>query len=199
VYLATDSTGGYSLILIRVKSDPQSALAAIRNAAGESDKSLLPSLSFWNVETMLVNPRRSMARALAMFATTLALLALALAGIGIYGVMAYVVSQRTQEIGVRMALGAKPGHVLKSVALAGLWPVAAGMIAGFAGGAGMSLLLHSTLASPESSDFLYGVPFYDPWTFLGLSCFLALVALVASLAPALRALKVDPMVALRYE
>jgi ABC-type antimicrobial peptide transport system permease subunit len=181
VYLAADSTVSYSSILISVKSDPQSALAAVRNAVAASDKNLLPSLSLWNVETMLINARRSMARAPAIFAAVLALLALSLAGVGIYGVMAYVVSQRTQEIGVRMALGATPGRVLNSVAQQGLWPVASGMIVGVACGGGMSWILHSTLASPESSDFLYGVPYYDPWTFVGLSCFLAVIALLATL------------------
>jgi predicted permease len=198
VYLATNSTEILP-ILMSVKSDPQSALAAVRDAVRESDKNLLPSLSLWNMETMLLNPRRSMAHALAMFAAILALLALSLAGIGIYGVMAYVVSQRTQEIGVRLALGATPSHVLKSVAQPGLWPVAVGMIVGLACGAGMSRILRSTLTSPESSDFLYGVSYYDPWTFVGISCFLAAVALIASLIPARHALNVDPMVALRYE
>jgi ABC-type antimicrobial peptide transport system permease subunit len=64
---------------------------------------------------------------------------------------------------------------------------------------GISGILHSTLASPESSDFLYGVSYYDPLTFLGLSCFFAIVALLASLVPALHSLRVDPMIALRYE
>lgn len=198
VYLPTDGTTVYPTLL-NVKDDPRSALAAVRSAVQASDKSLLPSLSIWNMETMLLNPRRSMARALAMFAAILALLALSLAGIGIYGVMAYVVSQRTQEIGVRMALGATPRHVLKSIALPGLRPVAAGMLVGIACGGALSWILHSTLAGPETSDFLYGVPYYDPWTFIGLSCFLAIVAMFASLVPALHALKVDPMVALRYE
>jgi predicted permease len=198
VYLATNSTEILP-ILMSVKSGPQSALAAVRNGVGASDKNLLPSLSLWNMETMVLSPRKSMAWTLAMFAALLALLALSLAGIGIYGVMAYVVSQRTQEIGVRMALGATPGHVLKSVARRGLLPVAAGVIVGVACGAGMSWILHSTLTSPESSDFLYGVPFYDPWTFLGLSWFVTVVAFIASIVPAIHALKVDPMVALRYE
>ena len=198
VYLATDPATIYPM-LMSVKTDPQSALAAVRNAVGTYDKDLLPSLTLWNMDTMLVNPRRSMSRALAIFAAILALLALSLAGTGIYGVMAYAVSQRTQEIGVRMALGATPSHVLKSVALMGLRPVAAGMIIGIACGAGISGILHSTLASPESSDFLYGVSYYDPLTFLGLACFLAIVALLASLVPACHALRVDPMIALRYE
>jgi ABC-type lipoprotein release transport system permease subunit len=96
-------------------------------------------------------------------------------------------------------LGASPSHVLRSVTLQGLWPVGAGMIFGIGCGAGMSGILHSTLASPETSDFLYGIPYYDPWTFFGVSCFLVLVASFASLVPALRALNVDPMVSLRYE
>jgi hypothetical protein len=198
VYLAPDPTENLP-ILMNFKSDPQNALAAVRNAVGSSDKNLLPGLSIWNMDTMLLNPRRALSRALAVFAAILAVLALSLAGIGIYGVMAYVVSQRTQEIGVRMALGATSGHVLKSVALPGLWPVAVGMMVGIACGGGVSGMLHSTLASPESSDFLYGVPYYDPWTFMGVSIFLSVVALFASLVPALRALKVDPTIALRYE
>jgi ABC-type antimicrobial peptide transport system permease subunit len=113
--------------------------------------------------------------------------------------MGYAVSQRTQEIGVRMALGATPGRVLKAVALQGLQPVAAGMIIGLLCGAGLSALLHSALVSPGASDLLYGVQFYDPLTFLGLSAFLSGVAILASLIPARRALKVDPMIALRYE
>ena len=198
VYLAADPAKIYPM-LMSVKTDPQSALAAVRNAVGTYDKDLLPSLTLWNMDTMLVNPRRSMSRALAIFAAILALLALSLAGTGIYGVMAYAVSQRTQEIGLRMALGATSSHVLKSVALMGLRPVAAGMIIGIACGGGISGILHSTLASPESSDFLYGLSYYDPLTFLGLACFLAIAALLASLIPALHALRVDPMIALRYE
>jgi putative ABC transport system permease protein len=198
VYLATDHSTIYPM-LMSVKTDPLSALAAVRNAVGMYDKDLLPSLTLWNLDTMLVYPRRSMSRALAIFAAILALLALSLASTGIYGVMAYAVSQRTQEIGVRMALGATHSHVLKNVALLGLRPVVAGMIIGIACGAEISGILHSTLASPESSDFLYGVSYYDPWTFLGLCCFLAIVALLACLVPALHALKVDPIVALRYD
>lgn len=117
----------------------------------------------------------------------------------IYGVMSYVVSQRTHEIGIQMALGAHAGDVLRSVALWGLKPVAVGMIVGLACGAAASALLHNTLASPASFDFLYGVRFYDPWTFIGISLFLVAVSLLASLVPAVRAVKVDPMVALRYE
>ena len=98
-----------------------------------------------------------MAEALAAFAAILALLALALAGVGIYGVMAYIVSQQTPEIGVRMALGATAASVLRGVALPGLRPVAVGIIIGTVSGASLSGFLHSTLVSPETNDFLYGV------------------------------------------
>ena len=100
---------------------------------------------------------------------------------------------------MRMALGATAGRILRSVALPGLRPVVAGMIIGIASGAGLSWFLHSTLVSPETNDFLYGVSYYDPWTFAALACFLALVALLASLVPAIRTVKIDPAVALRYE
>ena len=198
VYLPTN-TANVNTTLIRIKGDPRIALASVHHAVQQSDHDLLPGLSFWNLESTLVAPRRSMAQALAAFAAILALLALSLAGVGIYGVMAYTVSQRTQEIGVRMALGATAGRVLRSVALPGLRPVVVGMTIGMATGAGLSGFLHSTLASPETNDFLYGVPYCDPWTFAALTCFVALIALFASLSPVIRALRVDPAVALRYE
>ena len=198
VYLPTNAAT-INTTLIRCKGDPRIALQSVHHAVQQTDPNLLPGLSLWNADTTLVAPRRSMAQALATFAAILAFLALTLASVGIYGVMAYIVSQRTQEIGVRMALGATAGRVLRSVALPGLLPVVVGMIVGIASGAGLSGLLRSTLASPETNDFLYGVSYYDPWTFAGLACFLALVALLASLAPSIRALKVDPATALRCE
>ena len=90
-------------------------------------------IPLWNVESMLLAPQRTLARALATLAAILALLALSLAGIGIYGVMAYVVSQRTQEIGIRIALGATAGRVLQRIAIEGLRPVLVGMVVGLAG------------------------------------------------------------------
>jgi macrolide transport system ATP-binding/permease protein len=198
VYLAPDPTTTYPIIL-NVGKNQQAALAAVQNDVSRLDVNMLPDLSLWNLETMFVHPQRTLAGIMAMFATGLALLAVLLAGVGIYGVMSYVVSQRIHEIGIQIALGANSGDVLRSVALWGLKPVAAGMIAGLGCGAAASALLHSTLASPASSDFLYGVRFYDPWTFAGISVFLISVSLAASLVPAVRAVRIDPMVALRCE
>jgi len=198
VYLAPDPALQYP-ILIDVGANQEAALAAVWKTVKDSDANLMPDMALWNMETMLVHPQRTLARVMAMFALGLALLAVSLAGVGIYGVMAYVVSQRTKEIGVQMALGARAGDVLRSVALWGLRPVVVGMAAGLGCGAAASAVLHSTLAFPGSSDFLYGVRFYDPWTFAGITCFLVGVSMVASLVPAVRAVRVDPMVALRYE
>ena len=125
VYLAPDPTTTYP-ILLNVGANQQAALAAVRKAVKQSDGNLLPSLSLWNADTMLVHPQRTLAQVMAMFAAGLALLAVSLAGMGIYGVMAYVVSQRTQEIGIRWRLGHARGDILKDVALRGLKPVAVG-------------------------------------------------------------------------
>lgn len=184
---------------ISLRGDPQSSLAALWSGLRGYNHAMLPSIRLWNMETMVVSQQRTLARALAILAGILALLSLTLAGIGIYGVMAYVVSQRTREIGVRIALGASSSCVVKSVTLEGLRPVLIGMAIGLTGGAAASLLLHRTLVFPGSLDFLYGVRFYDPWTFAGISCFLILVSLLASLVPATRAVRIDPVVALRYE
>lgn len=198
VYLATDPAY-VGPILMTLKGDPQAAIGAMRKEIGSFDRNLLPSVSFWNVDTVLLGPQRAMARVLAILSAVLASLALALAGIGIYGVMAFVVSQRTQEIGVRIALGATQRHILTGVAAGGLRPVAFGMVAGLLSGGGLSLFLHRLTAVPDSPDILYGVRFYDPATFLAITLFLLLIAAAASLAPAIQALKVNPTEALRYE
>jgi putative ABC transport system permease protein len=198
VYLAADPALIHP-ILVSFRGDQQTALSGVWTRVRTYDSDLLPSVSFWNLESMVLAPQRMLARALATLAAILALLALSLAGVGIYGVMAFVVSQRTQEIGLRIALGATASRVLQRIAMEGLRPVLTGMVLGLAGGAGLSLLLHRSLAFPGSIDFLYGVRFYDPFTFLAITIFLISVSLIASLGPALKAVRVDPLVALRYE
>ena len=198
LYLAPKPSWNASL-LVRTQGDSRRAVAAIRAAAGTIDPRLAAGLSTMNLEAGPVQMLRSFAQISALFAAILAALALALAGIGIYGVMSYLVSRSVKEIGVRVALGARGGDVLFSVVVRGLRPVFCGLVLGVAGAAALSALLHATLALPGSSDFFYGVPFYDPATFLGLSLFLIVVAAIASAIPARRALGVDPMIALRYE
>jgi ABC-type antimicrobial peptide transport system permease subunit len=119
--------------------------------------------------------------------------------VGIYGVMAYLVSQRTREIGIRMALGATKTGVLRLILRQGMRPVFIGATLGVVLSAVASSGVHTLLVFPGAPDMLFGVPFLDPASFLGMSCFLGGVATLASYIPARRAMQVDPMAALRYE
>jgi ABC-type antimicrobial peptide transport system permease subunit len=121
---------------------------------------------------------------------TFAGLALTLAAVGIFGVLAFVVSQRTREFGIRMALGARAGDVLRLVIAGGFKIVAIGIVIGLAAAAALARLL---------TTLLFGVKPLDPATFLGAPAVLALVALAACAVPALRAARVDPVIALRQE
>ena len=117
-------------------------------------------------------------------------LALVLAAVGIYGVIAYSVTQRTQEIGIRMALGAQRGDVLKMVMRRGAMLTLVGLGIGLLGSTGVARAL---------SRFLFGISAGDPLTFFLGVAVLAAVAMAATLIPALRATRIDPLVALRYE
>jgi ABC-type antimicrobial peptide transport system permease subunit len=134
-----------------------------------------------------------MERMFAKLLTLFGLVAQQLAFIGLYGVMAYSVAQRTQEIGIRMALGANRSNVLTMILRQGMILTAIGIVLGVAIAWSLTKYLESL------TSMLFGVTPRDPWTFAAIAGLLAVVALVACLIPARRATKVDPLEALRYE
>ena len=173
---------------IRTKGDPASAIATVRATI----KDLAPNLPLLRMQTMQQTIVNSLVfpRVAAQLLGTFGFLALILAAIGTYGVMSYSVNQRTQEIGIRMALGAQPGSVLRLILSSGM----AMVIAGVAVGLGISVLFTRSLSS-----LLFGIGSFDPASFLSTAALLILVALAACWIPARRAMRVDPIVALRYE
>jgi ABC-type antimicrobial peptide transport system permease subunit len=119
--------------------------------------------------------------------------------VGIYGVMAHAVGQRTREIGIRVALGASARGILRSLVTDDMPWIAAAILLGVSGAMAVSWVLHARLVSPGSSDLLQGMPFYDPAAFVVLPLSVLTIAAFAALVPARRALKVDPISALRHE
>jgi ABC-type antimicrobial peptide transport system permease subunit len=176
----------YATVILRSRHDAQSASAALRQEmlGLEPDLILFENLPYQVAIGTLLFPVRVGAILLGAFGV----LALTLASIGLYGVIAYAVSRRTREIGVRMALGADRTRVLSLVLRQGLILVGLGILLGGALALAGSRLLASVL---------YGVGGGDPPTYLVAAVLLAAVALVANLVPALRAARVDPLTALR--
>ncbi len=177
-----------STLLVHASSDPQAMIAPIR----EEMRRLDANLPVYEVKTLTEHMGLSLfpARVAATLLGGFGLLALALAGVGIYGVMARGVAQRTREIGIRVALGARPSDVLRLVIRRGVVVTAIGVLIGLAASLALTRVM---------SSLLYDVSATDPVTFVVVAALLAVVALVACLIPAWRATKVDPMIALRHE
>lgn len=175
-------------LVVRAMSDASTLTPLIRREVLAVD----PYQPVYNVQTMEAVIERSVSgnRLNMLLLSIFAALALILALVGIYSVMSYLVTQHTREIGIRMALGARPLDILKLMLGQGLMLALAGVVIGIA----CALALTRVMGS-----LLYGVAATDPLTYLGISLLLLMVSLLACFLPARRAMKVDPMIALRYE
>ena len=196
-YLPTNVSQSNS-VLIRAARSPRDTIARVRTSLGSLDKSLLPKLGFVSLDHFM-QTQELLPHAAAIFAGILALLALALAAVGIYGVMAYLVTQRTREVGIRLAFGACTNDVLRLIVRQGMLPVGIGAACGLAVSTAISGLLRAILIFPGSYDLLFGVSAFDPTTYVGLTAILTSIALLACYMPTRRAMRVDPILALRYE
>ncbi len=188
VYLSGLQYPSAGMLLIRTRIDPHGVAPAVRRAVAELD----PQIPVYDVKTM--EARLSDASARFRFSACLlgafAVVALVLAAIGVYGVMAYSVERRVREIGIRVALGAGKRDIGVLVARDALRLTVFGLAAGLAGSLGLTRLLQGQL---------FGIDATDPATFAGISCTLAAAALLAACVPARKALRVEPLAAVRYE
>jgi putative ABC transport system permease protein len=175
-------------IVLRGAIDPKALLDPAREIVSQLD----PDVPMYGAQTMAEHLQRSLwaRRACSWLFGVFAILAVLLAAAGVYGIVSYAVSQRTQEIGIRMALGARPGQVLAQILAGGMAPVWLGVVAGLAGALVITRLL---------GTLLFGIGSRDPLVYsagvLGMIC----VGLLANLVPARRAAMIDPMRALRFE
>jgi putative ABC transport system permease protein len=175
-------------LVIRTSGEPGSQVSAVRSSLGSIDPNI-PVYEIRTVDELLSSSLGS--RRFTMFLLgTFAAVALLLACVGLFGVMAYLVSQRTHEIGVRLALGARPGDVFRLIIGRGMALATAGSALGLAGAWAIGRFLES---------MLYQIKPSDPITLASAPVLLLAVAFLACYMPARRAMKVDPMVALRYE
>jgi len=189
VYLPYPQRPNRALVLaVRVLANPESVSPSLRRALASLD----PTLPVYDISTLdaRLSDQDQASRAVTVLTGLYALLALFLAALGLFGVLAHTVSQRTQEIGIRMALGAVPADVLRIVMGEGLLLTAAGALAGVAA---------ASLVTRLAATLLFGVSAADPQVYGGISVVLLTVAALACYVPARRATRVDPMVALRYE
>ena len=178
----------FQALVVRAAMDP----SGLKQALGRAIREVNPDQTLTDVKTLDQVKAETMAsnRLQSMLLTVFAAIAVLLAAIGIYGVISYSVEQRTHEIGIRAALGASRGDLLRLILRGGMLLAAIGLVLGFAGAIGLTRLL---------ANLLFGVGARDPLTIGAVAGILAGVALVACYIPAWRATKVDPLVALRYE
>lgn len=182
------NSASYMTFLVRTASDPEAVMGALRTEVAAVDS----NIPITRMETLAQKIDKSLflERMFSRLTGSFGLLALLLVCVGLYGTMSYFVARRTSEIGVRMALGAQPSRVFRMVLAEGLVLTGAGVIVGLAGAA---------MATRLIAGVLYDVKALDPITFVAVVAMLIAIGLLACYIPARRAMKVDPMVALRYE
>jgi putative ABC transport system permease protein len=175
-------------LVVRTQGDPAAATSAVRKVVSDLDS----AIAITKIHTMNADVQESVApqRFILLLLGIFAGLALFLAAVGVYGVLSYSVAQRTHEIGVRIALGAPNNSVLALVLMEGMRLTLAGALIGVVAALALTRLM---------AGLLYGVTAHDPVTFIGVTAVMCGVALAACYIPARRAMRVDPMVALRYE
>ena len=180
---------GFVSVMIRSSVSPEALMTAVRKEVYAIDPDQ-PVFALRTMEQMMQNQMWPY-RVFGTLFTLFAFIGLMLSAVGLYAVMAYAVTQRTQEIGVRMALGAQGNQVTWMVLKRGLFQLALGLTLGLAGGyfAGQAL----------PSRILVQTTATDPWTFAAITLLLSVVAVTACIVPARRAMRVDPLVALRAE
>lgn len=187
-HLQAINSASYMTFQVRTDDDPEPVIAALRNDVAEVDA----NIPITQIDTLVqrIDKTLFLERMFARLTASFGLLALVLVCVGLYGTMSYFVARRTNEIGIRMALGARPATVFRMVLVEGLVLIGAGVVAGLAGAAFGTRLI---------SSVLFEVPALDLITFASVAGLLIAVGLFACYVPARRAMKVDPMVALRYE
>jgi putative ABC transport system permease protein len=175
-------------LVVRTTSDPLALARSVRNEVLAIDK----NQPLYDVKTLAqrVNEAVAVSRSLMVLFAAFALLALVLGAVGIYGIVSYSVTQRTHEIGIRMALGARAANVLSLIMKNGLTLVLTGIVIGVGSALGLTRFL---------TTLLFGIEPTDSVTFVAVSTVFFAVAMVAALIPALRATRVDPLIALRDE
>jgi putative ABC transport system permease protein len=178
----------FNTLAVRTAGDPMQLAAAVRAAVWSVD----PEQPVWKVRTQqsLVEQAKGLPRFLAQLMGGYAVLALVLAAVGLYGVTSYAVTQRTREFGLRMALGAEPGDVLRSVLRRGLALAGVGLVLGLAGSLALGRVIGNLLFATQPTDAV---------TLVSVALLLVAVAGLASFLPARRATRVDPTTALRYD
>ncbi|HUE83018.1 MAG TPA: ABC transporter permease [Pyrinomonadaceae bacterium] len=181
-------TGSYMQLVVRTSGDPGALAAPVREAIRAVDA----DIPVYEINTMkqLISASVAQRRFTLLLIGIFAMVALLMAAVGIYGVMSYSVTQRTQEIGIRLALGAQPKDVFRMIVGQGMTLALLGIAFGLVGAFGLTRLMAS---------MLFGVEPTDPLTFAGIAVLLTTVSLIACYVPGRRATKVDPLVSLRYE